>query len=330
MKKGSWTPEEDKKLVDYIEKNNGYGSWHALPKLAGLNRCGKSCRLRWTNYLRPGIRRGNFSEDEEQTIINLHSFLGNKWSAIASHLPGRTDNDIKNLWNTHLKKKLLRRGIDPTTHKPRTDLHLFANFSQILAFAANLSSLMINPVDNVPMLQPDDAQFARIHLLHTIFQVLSHTNPRQGPSDLAVPPRTPSSTVPLNQIPQMFDYLMKVTSSEALGVPNPSPELCFPCGPCLEEAQAQQISDDSHNAMGSSSNGEILCRFNESRNDQMQLLMPASPERTLLCRAKGKMSIDVVSDAGNNPPCNAAAGMLDDWSELNDEGSSSYWKEILE
>ena len=78
LKKGPWTPEEDKKLVDYIQLH-GHGSWRALPKLAGLNRCGKSCRLRWTNYLRPDIKRGKFSDDEQQTIINLHSILGNKY-----------------------------------------------------------------------------------------------------------------------------------------------------------------------------------------------------------------------------------------------------------
>ncbi|KAM1070530.1 hypothetical protein ACFX13_002354 [Malus domestica] len=117
IKKGPWTPEEDQKLVEYLERY-GHGSWRALPKLAGLNRCGKSCRLRWTNYLRPDIKRGNFSQEEEQTILNLHSLLGNKWSAIASNLPGRTDNEIKNFWNTHLKKKLLKMGIDPVTHNP--------------------------------------------------------------------------------------------------------------------------------------------------------------------------------------------------------------------
>ncbi|XP_042435179.1 transcription factor MYB93-like [Zingiber officinale] len=109
LKKGHWTGEEDRKLVEYVQKH-GHGSWRSLPKLAGLNRCGKSCRLRWTNYLRPDIKRGNFSKEEEQTILNLHSLLGNKWSAIASHLPGRTDNEIKNYWNTHLKKKLLQLG----------------------------------------------------------------------------------------------------------------------------------------------------------------------------------------------------------------------------
>lgn len=78
VKKGPWTPEEDEKLMDYIQRH-GHGSWRALPKLAGLNRCGKSCRLRWTNYLRPDIKRGKFSQDEEQLIINLHSVLGNKY-----------------------------------------------------------------------------------------------------------------------------------------------------------------------------------------------------------------------------------------------------------
>ncbi|XP_042407943.1 transcription factor MYB92-like [Zingiber officinale] len=132
LKKGPWTPEEDHKLVQYIEKH-GHGSWRALPKLAGLNRCGKSCRLRWTNYLRPDIKRGKFSPEEEQTILDLHSILGNKWSAIASRLPGRTDNEIKNFWNTHLKKKLIHLGFDPMTHRPRTNF--FATLQQLVVFA---------------------------------------------------------------------------------------------------------------------------------------------------------------------------------------------------
>ncbi|ONK73907.1 uncharacterized protein A4U43_C03F810 [Asparagus officinalis] len=92
-----------------------------LPKLLGLQRCGKSCRLRWTNYLRPDIKRGKFTLQEEQTIIQLHALLGNRWSAIATHLPKRTDNEIKNYWNTHLKKRLAKMGIDPVTHKPRSE-----------------------------------------------------------------------------------------------------------------------------------------------------------------------------------------------------------------
>ncbi|KAJ8510834.1 hypothetical protein OPV22_001268 [Ensete ventricosum] len=106
LNKGSWSLEEDMRLMVHIQKH-GHGNWRALPKLAGLLRCGKSCRLRWTNYLRPDIKRGNFTKEEEETIVKLHELLGNKWSKIASCLPGRTDNEIKNVWNTHLKKRLV-------------------------------------------------------------------------------------------------------------------------------------------------------------------------------------------------------------------------------
>lgn len=109
LKKGPWTPEEDKILVNHIQ-SFGHSNWRALPKQAGLLRCGKSCRLRWINYLRPDIKRGNFTAEEEDAIIQLHQMLGNRWSAIAARLPGRTDNEIKNVWHTHLKKRL-----EPTT-----------------------------------------------------------------------------------------------------------------------------------------------------------------------------------------------------------------------
>lgn len=117
VKKGAWTPEEDKILVDYIKKN-GHGTWRSLPKLAGLLRCGKSCRLRWTNYLRPDIKRGPFSPEEENTIIQLHTMLGNKWAAISTHLPGRTDNEIKNFWNSHLKKQVAPRVDQQSNQQP--------------------------------------------------------------------------------------------------------------------------------------------------------------------------------------------------------------------
>ncbi|PON78731.1 MYB transcription factor [Parasponia andersonii] len=118
INKGAWSKQEDQKLIDYINKH-GEGCWRTLPKAAGLLRCGKSCRLRWINYLRPDLKRGNFAEDEEDLIIKLHALLGNRWSLIAGRLPGRTDNEIKNYWNSHLRRKLLNKGIDPNNHRLR-------------------------------------------------------------------------------------------------------------------------------------------------------------------------------------------------------------------
>ncbi|KAJ7980782.1 MYB transcription factor [Quillaja saponaria] len=105
LRKGLWSPEEDDKLVSYM-LNNGQGCWSDVARNAGLQRCGKSCRLRWINYLRPDLKRGAFSLQEEELIIHLHSLLGNRWSQIAARLPGRTDNEIKNFWNSTIKKRL--------------------------------------------------------------------------------------------------------------------------------------------------------------------------------------------------------------------------------
>ncbi|KAG6512128.1 hypothetical protein ZIOFF_030223 [Zingiber officinale] len=211
LKKGPWTPEEDKKLVEHIQQH-GHGSWRSLPKKAGLNRCGKSCRLRWTNYLRPDIKRGHFSTDEEKMIIQLHSVLGNKyiyifmillliniynnnniiiiiivgcrWSMISKGLPGRTDNEIKNYWNTHLKKKLLLMGIDPVTHRQRTDLdfilnhltnidHLFAN--NLIGNLATINNIPCNNNNTLRLLQADALHLVRLQLLQSLIQAMATT-----------------------------------------------------------------------------------------------------------------------------------------------------------
>ncbi|XBJ06703.1 hypothetical protein VPH35_012331 [Triticum aestivum] len=104
LKQGKWTEEEDDILASYIAQH-GEGSWRSLPKNAGLLRCGKSCRLRWVNYLRDGVKRGSFSKEEDDLIVKLHATIGKRWSLIASHLPGRTDNEIKNYWKSHLSRQ---------------------------------------------------------------------------------------------------------------------------------------------------------------------------------------------------------------------------------
>ncbi|WOK94371.1 transcription factor MYB36-like [Canna indica] len=114
VKKGPWSPEEDAKLKAYIEEHGTGGNWIALPHKIGLKRCGKSCRLRWLNYLRPNIKHGGFTEEEDQIICRLYISIGSRWSIIAAQLPGRTDNDIKNYWNTRLKKKLFGKRTEPS------------------------------------------------------------------------------------------------------------------------------------------------------------------------------------------------------------------------
>ncbi|PIN16835.1 Transcription factor, Myb superfamily [Handroanthus impetiginosus] len=113
VKRGTWSPEEDSTLKNYLQKHGTGGNWISLPQKAGLQRCGKSCRLRWLNYLRPDIKHGGFTQEEENIIYSLHSKIGSRWSVIASHLQGRTDNDVKNYWNTKLKKKLMAVNCNP-------------------------------------------------------------------------------------------------------------------------------------------------------------------------------------------------------------------------
>ncbi|KAK2663899.1 hypothetical protein Ddye_002473 [Dipteronia dyeriana] len=103
--RGIWTAEEDAKILAYVSKH-GAGNWTAVSKKAGLRRCGKSCRLRWTNYLRPDLKHDNFTLQEEEMIIRLHAAIGSRWAIIAQQLPGKTDNDVKNYWNTKMRKTL--------------------------------------------------------------------------------------------------------------------------------------------------------------------------------------------------------------------------------
>ncbi|KAI7991838.1 Transcription repressor MYB5 [Camellia lanceoleosa] len=153
LKRGPWTPEEDELLSNYINKE-GEGRWRTLPKRAGLLRCGKSCRLRWMNYLRPSVKRGLIAPDEEDLILRLHRLLGNRWSLIAGRIPGRTDNEIKNYWNTHLSKKLISQGIDPRTHKPLSPNSSSAVDDKPSSSKANQIQIPIPPKPNRNVVTP--------------------------------------------------------------------------------------------------------------------------------------------------------------------------------
>ncbi|KAJ8478828.1 hypothetical protein OPV22_022555 [Ensete ventricosum] len=94
----------------------------------GLNRTGKSCRLRWVNYLHPGLKRGRMTPQEEHLVLELHAKWGNRWSRIARRLPGRTDNEIKNYWRTHMRKKAQERR---TSSAPSPSSSSSSNISEL-------------------------------------------------------------------------------------------------------------------------------------------------------------------------------------------------------
>uniref|UniRef100_A0A6N2L7W3 MYB transcription factor n=1 Tax=Salix viminalis TaxID=40686 RepID=A0A6N2L7W3_SALVM len=104
IRKGPWKAEEDEVLIKHVKKY-GPRDWSSIRSKGLLQRTGKSCRLRWVNKLRPNLKHGcKFSAEEERVVIDLQAEFGNKWARIATYLPGRTDNDVKNFWSSRQKR----------------------------------------------------------------------------------------------------------------------------------------------------------------------------------------------------------------------------------
>ncbi|KAL2344222.1 hypothetical protein Fmac_005507 [Flemingia macrophylla] len=316
VKKGPWTPEEDEKLMDYISKH-GRGTWRTLPMHAGLNRCGKSCRLRWENYLRPDIKRGRFTEEEEQLIINLHSVLGNKWAKIATHLPGRTDNEIKNYWNTNIRKKLLQMGIDPETHKQRTDFNHLVNLSQLLGMS-NLSTSM-SPWTNPLGLQADvTTQLAKLQLLQNMLQVMNNTN----------------SLVNVGNPYLLGNQILNGTNT--LQVEDP----VLRCKECVKPASnhpclSQTHSDSSHQNIsipGTEKENETATQEVIGYNQNIVTIQQNQAENILPALVASCPRTSTFSQMDNNYKA-AQMSTFEAWEKFlldDDETSGSHWKEILD
>ncbi|XP_037489485.1 transcription factor MYB41-like [Triticum dicoccoides] len=306
VKKGPWTEEEDKTLVEHIKKHGGkVGSWRGLPKSAGLNRCGKSCRLRWTNYLRPDIKRGNFTDEEERLIITLHAGLGNKWSTIATHLEGRTDNEIKNYWNTHIRKKLLRMGVDPVTHQqlPPDQSHRHLNATSIAhlpeallwaAAAASLSSLDTGALMQAQLLQQLIPAIGSNYGTSGLIANLAAANAMQNSSGSMVP-----------------DLLLE----DQMNCLQPG-YLCNTSNFAEQHVVQEQLTNDT--SPGTSS-------------------FAAAEQADELCNTAASFASHHVAPVGDSAgdwsPSQEFAGLLEPMMELPDLRSlesDSFWKEILE
>ncbi|KAL2321358.1 hypothetical protein Fmac_030327 [Flemingia macrophylla] len=151
VKRGPWSPDEDAILKNYLENHGTGGNWIALPRKAGLRRCGKSCRLRWLNYLRPHIKLGGFTEEEDKIICTLYGTIGSRqdnwWSLIAAQLPGRTDNDVKNHWNTKLKKKFLAENTSVGTSNNGATSNT-SYISDLFSTSTDLQSQVVEAFDS--------------------------------------------------------------------------------------------------------------------------------------------------------------------------------------
>ncbi|CAM0903078.1 unnamed protein product [Alopecurus aequalis] len=309
VKKGPWTEEEDRALVEYIQRRGGHvGSWRGLPKASGLNRCGKSCRLRWTNYLRPDIKRGNFTDDEECLIISLHAVLGNKWSTIATHLEGRTDNEIKNYWNTHIRKKLLRAGVDPVTHQQlppdhsgSLDAASSAFLPEALLWAAAAATLG-GGLDTGTLRQAQMLQ----QMLHVIGSNNDTTNliANLGAANAMLNSSSGSIFPSLDQMNSLSgaNYLLQ-------------PGYLCNTANFAEQDVMQQLLTNTTSAPGTSSSAG------------------ADPVDQLYDTAAAFVSRD-VSPAVDRAPVQEFAGLLEPTMELPNlcslENSESFWKDILE
>ncbi|MED6219443.1 hypothetical protein PIB30_035935 [Stylosanthes scabra] len=144
LKKGPWTTTEDAILIDYVTKH-GEGNWNAVQRNIGLARCGKSCRLRWANHFRPNLKKGAFSSEEEKLIIDFHAQFGNKWARMAALLPGRTDNEIKNYWNTRVKPRQ-RQGLPLYSDDPNRPTTTTATTTPAAAAVTHLGSNFMHNV----------------------------------------------------------------------------------------------------------------------------------------------------------------------------------------
>ncbi|KAK8573625.1 hypothetical protein V6N13_009713 [Hibiscus sabdariffa] len=295
LKKGPWTATEDAMLTEYV-RTHGKRNWNAVQKNTGLARCGKSCRLRWTNHLRPNLKKGAFSPEEERTIIELHAKMGNKWARMATQLPGRTDNEIKNYWNTRVKRRQ-RQGLPlyppdiqplysqhhhrysqppppPTSASPTT-----ASASACFSFQTPIMSLHTSTIPaSLHPLRPPPQDF-----FYNPYSAATTPLPLNSPSGSTLPPPPPPPISPL---------------------PSPHSQPPFPTLPLFDYPAATADYEFFH------SNKRFKHDGSQSNNSSSSFMLPFSHVQSY----SNRVTLDLDFDSGSFFPLKTEQddGLLDD------------------
>lgn len=310
----------------------------------GLLRCGKSCRLRWSNYLRPDIKRGHFSEEEEQLIFHLHAALGNRWAAIASRLPQRTDNEIKNHWNTHLKKRLLQNmGIDSAAAAAQHTKAKGSCYSalQELLLAAGSCGIKENSV-LTHMSQWDrvraeaEARLAHTAVLSSTYKLAAKTNHTDVSSSL-----WPTWQPPVVKSDENSSSATTSSNSEVLSVsPKFSAAMDLDIEVQWQQALVQESSPTTNCSHASPSNtSQAGCQSGSTMTSE--LFMAMSPDSTLYpldhllldASSMSEISDEIFGQPDSNAQCSAATdaglGTVQAFSSLEADSSAilSKWED---
>ncbi|KAG7014293.1 Transcription factor JAMYB [Cucurbita argyrosperma subsp. argyrosperma] len=207
VRKGPWTVEEDAVLFNYIH-SHGEGRWNAVARCTGLKRTGKSCRLRWLNYLRPSVKRGNITLQEQLLILDLHFRWGNRWSKIAQYLPGRTDNEIKNYWRTRVQKQAKQLKCDVNSKQFRDAMRYVwmpRLLERIQASTDSVIDVVSASIDVVPSLEQTQPSPSRSSWVNP------HVTPSTSSSD-SVSNKVQLQVFPVSDVTE--DFSLVGTSEE--------------------------------------------------------------------------------------------------------------------